>query len=808
MSRYHFIGIGGIGLSALAKILLQRGSRVQGSDAAVSYVTEDLQASGAQIFSHHSAAHVAPSMTVVYGSAIKEEHPEYQAALEHQLPLFHRAELLAELMKGSRALLVTGTHGKTSTSALLTHLLLTAGLDPSYAVGGTLIQQNSNGGYGKGEYFVAESDESDGSFLKSPSFGAIITNLEKDHMDHWKTEEALLQGFKTFAQQVSSPKHLFWCADDANLTSLKLPGFSYGFATSADLRILKWSQETWTLNFDLAFEGGIYSKIEIPLLGKHNVANAAAVFGMGVRLGLEESVIRKAFSSFGGVKRRMEKKGEKLGVMLYDDYGHHPTEIAVTLKALKKAVGERRLIIAFQPHRYSRTQDCWNEFLKVFEEADELVLTDIYGAGEKAIPGITGERLFEAVREKSHVNCRFVRRDKMADFFSGFLRPHDVVVTMGAGDITYLASEILEKPISPIKMALISGGKSTEHEVAHCSANVLMGAIHREFYEIQHFKICKQGKWFLNENELPLSEVVTALQKSTICFPVLHGPYCEDGMIQGFLETIGVPYVGCDYRTGPVAMDKAWTKRIALTHGVAIAPFLKFYSHEWETQRERCLQEILKKFKFPFFVKPAHLGSTFGVHRIKSQAQLETALDEVCTFDYKFLVEEEVIGREMEFGFLGNHEVVVTDPAEVIIQGEELYTYEGKYGANSAPAAIKVPLSPEVLAAGRKAAERVYKALDCSGLARIDFFLKSDGTWVLNEVNPMPGCTPTSVYPKFWPAEGISLTTVVDRIVISGFHRKRYQERRLMPKEAQKQEDRSALEELAQVTQEQTLQTT
>lgn len=778
MDKYHFIGIGGIGMSALARILLEKGIKVQGSDLASSYVTEGLTKAGAEVFFKHAKELVSEPMTVVFGSDIKQENPEYQFAEQQKLPLIHRSALLKTLMEDKRPLLVAGTHGKTTTSALLAHLLLSVQLEPSYAVGGILLNVGANGGYGKGSYFVAEADESDGSFLNYPSFGAIITNIEEDHMVYWKTEEALIKGFRDFAANVSSSDHLFWCADDVRLTALNLPGFSYGFSKNADLKIERWQQNGWVLSFDLSFKGKFYKEILLPLVGKHNVLNSAAVFGMGIMLGIEEAALRNGLQTFLGVKRRMEKKGEKRGVEIYDDYGHHPTEVRATLRAAKAAAGERRVVVAFQPHRYTRTRDCFNDFIHAFEDADVLVMSDIYAAREALIPGVTGEALFQKICEESSIESHFVSRELMADFLSSFLRPHDIVVTMGAGDITKLGSELLEKPINPFSLAVLSGGKSAEHEVSHSSAGVLMKALNREYYVEKHFKISKSGTWFLEEEPLDFSEVVKALKACDFCIPLLHGPFCEDGMIQGFLETLDIPYAGCDYRSCAISMDKVWTKRLAMAYGISVSPFVDFFSYEWEADPDACLKKITETLSFPLFIKPVHLGSTIGVSRAVDMETLRQAIEHACSLDLRFLVEEEIIGQEIQFGFLGNFEVFVSDPGEVTRRAE-VHTYDEKYGPNATPTIPKISLPLEVYAAGKKIAEQVYRIAGCSGLARIDFFLKPGGVWILNEINPMPGMTPTSAYPKMMAFEGFSMTSVADRMVISGLHRSRYQNRHL-----------------------------
>jgi UDP-N-acetylmuramate--alanine ligase len=442
--QYHFIGIGGIGMSALARILLQKGAHVTGSDIAPSYVTDQLQKLGAEIFFGHSPSNIKQPSAVIYSTAVKETNPEVKQARQQGVPFLHRSELLHRLMKGSSPLLVTGTHGKTTTSSLLAHLLVDAGLDPSYAVGGVVSSLQSNGGHGNGTYFVAEADESDGSFLTYVPFGAIVTNIDNDHLDYWHTLENMIEGFQKFLDLVQSSQHLMWCGDDEILRSLKPNGFSYGFDEKNDLYIQNFRQEGWKNIFDISFEGVQYSEIEIPLVGAHNVLNGAAVFGLGIKANISDASIRKAFRSFKGISRRAEFKGESSGVSVFDDYGHHPTEIFATLRAIKQAIGARRLVAAFQPHRYTRTRDCLHEFGPAFERADRLILTDIYSAGESPISGITNEILLSSIKSNSVLDVRYAPREQLTELLAVLLEPGDVLVTMGAGDITKVGPEVLK----------------------------------------------------------------------------------------------------------------------------------------------------------------------------------------------------------------------------------------------------------------------------------------------------------------------------------------------------------------------------
>lgn len=442
--HYHFIGIGGIGMSGLARILISRGQKVSGSDLNFSPTVQQLKEEGAEIYIGHSPQNLKNPHLVIYTSDISFSNPEYLAAKERKISILHRSELLVELMEGYAPLLVTGTHGKTTTSSLLAHMLTKCNLDPSYAIGGIVRSLGSNARHGKGIYFAAEADESDGTFLRYPCFGAIITNLDNDHMDFWKSADDLQKAFKQFARQVGSFQHLFWCKDDIRLQALNLSGYSYGFSEDADLVINNFQQLGWKNYYDLTFLGRHYREIEIPLVGAHNVLNSSAVFGLGIKLDLPEEQIRKALTSFEGVGRRLEKKGTFESIDIYDDYAHHPTEIFATLRAVKAATHGRRLVVAFQPHRYSRTKDCMEEFPEAFDYADELILTDIYEPKAENILPITAEDLLKKIQKKSNVSARYVKKEELLNYITKFLKKEDVLVTMGAGDITHFGPKILE----------------------------------------------------------------------------------------------------------------------------------------------------------------------------------------------------------------------------------------------------------------------------------------------------------------------------------------------------------------------------
>ncbi len=443
-TSFYLIGIGGIGMSALALILLERGYKVYGSDQKKSEITTILAEKGVPIDYGKENLILNQNATVVYSTAITEEHPQFAQAKFRNLPLWHRSQLLDRIMKNQKPLLVTGAHGKTTTSALLSHVLIAAGLDPSYAIGGIPLFHRDHGHHGAGEYFVAEADESDGSFTRTPAHGAIITNVETDHLDFWKTEANLKAGYKTFIHQIQMSKFFLWYGDDPFLSKANLSGSSFGFGDSCNFRITQVSFMQAQTSFDLQWHAQKFSQIKIPLHGQHNVLNAAAVFGLCVQLGVQESEIRRGMASFKGVARRFEKKGVfRDSVTIYDDYAHHPTEIMTTLKALRQTHAENNIIAVMQPHRYSRLRELLNDFALSFIHADEVIITDVYSAGESEAMKIAPELLLEKIRLQSTVKVQYVNRNALEHFLAQSLTRGDVLITLGAGDINQLGTDLL-----------------------------------------------------------------------------------------------------------------------------------------------------------------------------------------------------------------------------------------------------------------------------------------------------------------------------------------------------------------------------
>lgn len=780
MGKYHLIGIGGIGMSGLARILHESKSIVSGSDASDGHTVQELRNSGIVVSIGHDAVNVPVGAEIVYSSGISAANPELKYAKDSQLTVLHRSDLLNLLMQNSKPLLVTGTHGKTTTSSLLTSVLIHCGVDPSYALGGILKDSNLNAKKGAGPHFVAEADESDGSFLRYTSFGAIITNIGLDHMDHYKTEDNLLASFKQFSEKVESQDHLFYCGENERLKSLKLKGISYGFSSDCQLKGSNFRQVGWKVIFDVEFDGHFYPNVEVTLSGYHNALNALAVFGLTLRLGLKESLIREGLKNFQGVKRRGELKGEVCGVQVFDDYGHHPTEIRATLRAIKNAMPNRRLVVLFQPHRYSRTRDCLDQFFTSFDAADEVVLTDIYAASESPIPGIHAKSILEGLKI---VSARYIPKENLLEGLTAFIKPLDTVVTMGAGNIWQTGEALVDRlkkdPLKKIKIGLLFGGKSTEHEISLKSAKNVLNGLDPTIYDPSLFFISKQGVWVkvkeiavpeVNVTKSITADVLAALNECDIVFPVLHGPNGEDGTMQGFLEIMNIPYVGCNHQSSAICMDKAVTKKLVALAGLSVVPYVDFSRNEWKKDPSNLIQKIFQNLEFPLYVKPVHLGSSVGVTRVKTERELIEAVNVAFSYDDHVLVEKEMKGREIEFAVFGGSDVMVLPPGEVLNNGE-VYSYEAKYGTNSFSTTSKADLLDEIIQKGMVFAKRSYMASGCDGFARVDCFLDENNQYYLNEINTIPGFTEISLYPKMCKTNGYLLSQILNELISIGFLR-------------------------------------
>jgi UDP-N-acetylmuramate--alanine ligase len=447
--RVHFVGIGGIGMSGIAEVLLNLGYTVSGSDLTDGDTTRRLTRLGASVaIGPHDAEHVTADIDVlVLSSAVTFANPEVARARELKIPVIPRAEMLAELMRMKHGVAVAGSHGKTTTTSLVGAVLREAGRDPTIVVGGKLRALGSNARLGQGELLVAEADESDGSFLLLSPIVAVVTNIDREHLDYHGDMERLRDAYLQFIHRVPFYGLAVLCIDNVNVRGL-LPKVhkrfvTYGISPDADWQARDLLVSGLETTFEVWRAGEHLGPVRLRMPGRHHALNALAALAVAADLEIPFRTAAHALENFGGIHRRFEVKGEESGILVVDDYGHHPEEIRVTLRAAREGF-PRRLVVAFQPHRYTRTRDLFEEFLESFDDADALVLTDVYAAGEERLDGASSEALYQALKRRGHLDVRYVAaRDRVAEALLDVVRPGDLVVTLGAGDIYRTGDELL-----------------------------------------------------------------------------------------------------------------------------------------------------------------------------------------------------------------------------------------------------------------------------------------------------------------------------------------------------------------------------
>jgi len=447
--HYHLIGIAGIGMSGIAQLLLACGYQVSGSDLRENRVTLELKKRGARIFIGHDARNISGADTVIYSSAIKEDNPEVAETKRLGIPLVMRAQALASLMRDKAVITVAGSHGKTTTTSLVAYLLLEAGLYPTVAIGGILKNIDTNACLGNGKFFVAEADESDGSFLYYQPKYSIITNIDREHLDYYKNFAKEIEAFKEFVQRTAKNGCLFCSADDAHLVNI-LKDYQqkyvlFGLKENAHIYPKQIKFDGLSCEFDCFYKDKFLGRFNLALGGEHNISNSLAVIALGLELGIDLNFIRKALSGYKGARRRLEIKYARAGYTLIDDYAHHPTEIQATLKAAKN-LKYNRLIAVFQPHRYSRTQLLLDDFAQSFADADSLLVTDIYAASEQPIEGVNAHFLCAKIKERDKAKrVDYLAKDKIIEHILEIIRPGDLVIILGAGDIAKISDELAER---------------------------------------------------------------------------------------------------------------------------------------------------------------------------------------------------------------------------------------------------------------------------------------------------------------------------------------------------------------------------
>ena len=765
----HFVGIGGAGMSPLAKILLLLGYNVSGSDQGTSPIIEELVRFGARVWTDgQRAENVRGADAIVVSTAIPYDNPEVIAAWDLRIPKLHRSDINAALVNEYDGIAVAGSHGKTTTTSMIGVTLDRVGVSPTIIVGGEVPDLGTNAKLGTSRYLVSEADESDGSFLKLRPHVAVVTNVEDDHMDHYGTMEKIIDAFRTFIEQVDEDGTAILCFENEILRKLaaetKRCVISYAIDQEADYRAADIETHGSIISFTVFERGAELGRISLNIPGRHNVLNALACIAVARLADVSFAQIQDALAGFHGAKRRFQTKGKERGIWVVDDYAHHPTEIAVTLTAAR-ATNPKRLICVFQPHRYSRTNLLRTEFGACFAAADLLLLTDVYAAGEAPIPGVSGETLMEEVAKQTGQDAVYLpERADLERYLAQHVRAGDLVITMGAGNIMEVGETLVEQlkngtaGTGERPIVVVMGGPSTEAEVSRRSGTAILEALRSKDYPAVGMELVPTT----------FAEEIQKLNPA-IVFNALHGKYGEDGILQGTLDMLGIPYTGSGVRAAALTMDKLTAKRIFRAEGIRTPRFLCICAGEHDAN---IAERIRTEFGLPVVVKAPEQGSSIGVYIVTRAEDLQSAIDEAFSYGSEVLIEEFIRGRELTVVVWGTPTDAEALPVIEITTTSGRYDYASKYTPGASAHIVPAELSAECTAAVQDLAVRAFCACGCTGVARLDVMLGEEGEPYAIEVNAVPGMTATSLVPDAARAVGIEFPELCEKILaMAGYRR-------------------------------------
>ena len=763
LKRFHFIGIGGVGMSALAKILIEQGYQISGSDAKDSPTLDMLKGLGARVFVGHNAKNILdeagkPVDAIVCSSAIPADNTEIIEAGKLKIPKLHRSDINAFLLNSRKGIAVAGSHGKTTTTAMIGYVLHSADVDPTIIIGGESADLGTGAILGKSDWLVTEADESDGSFVTLNPKIAVVTNVEDDHLDHYGTMDKIRAAFKVFIENIDSESGTaILCFDSDNLRELaknidrKI--ISYGIDNEADFMACNIQMRTKNVNFEVVRRGETLGKIQVPIHGKHNVLNTLATVATAMEVGVSFNRIAEALRHFHGTKRRFQTKGRVRNILVVDDYAHHPTEIAATLKAARETK-PRKVICIFQPHRYSRTQLLLKEFGGAFKEADLLILTDVYSAGEEKIPGVSGESILREVLNTTNQAVNYIpKREDIANALKDQLSPGDLVITMGAGDIYKAGEELLErlKDFHEKKIVVVCGGTSTEAEVSRRTGKAIANALKSKDYNVELMEL----------NPQTFAEEIRE-KDCRIVFNALHGKYGEDGLIQGTLEMLKIPYTGSGVLAAALTMDKVATKHFLNSANISTPKFVVYREVD---KTETLAKDIEKTFGLPVVIKASSQGSSIGVNIVEKDSDIDAAIDDAFSLGDEILVEEFIKGRELTVAVMGNEDAAEALPIIEITTTTGRYDYKSKYTKGLSTHICPAQIPDELTAKVQKLAVDAFKVCKCAGVARVDIMLSEDNIPYVIEINSVPGMTETSLVPDAARAAGIEFPDLCEKIL-------------------------------------------
>jgi UDP-N-acetylmuramate--alanine ligase len=764
--KYHFIGIGGMGMGNLALLMLAKGFKVSGSDIKESELTRQLKLKGARVFIGHDTSNLEDVDCVVYSTAVTHTNPEMFHAVSQHIPILRRAELLAELVNKEVGITVAGAHGKTTTSSMASLLLIKAGLKPTTAIGGIIHQGDYNATLGIGRHMVAEVDESDGSFLYfSPHF-SIITNIDFEHVDYYHTWDKIKEAYAMFVQRTVPGGIVIACGDDKILLEIVQQSgrraVTYGFSQDNDWVARNIHCDCHGSSYDCYHRGKFVGRFGLTVPGKHNVINSLSVVILGHELKIDPAVIADTLLSFSGVKRRFENKGEVDGVLVIDDYAHHPTEIAATLQTAK-TLDRQRLITVFQPHRYTRTKFLFSEFAECLHMADELILTDIYAASEKPIEGVTTDALFQSIKQKRPKGLCYLKKEDIVPRLAAMVQKGDLVLFLGAGDVTHLSDELVRRlrskgsafSLDDIRVpgresvrnfgvvGVIMGGVSCERDISLKSGNAVLKALGEAGCRVKPIDL-------VTEDRAQVKALLTEA-RIDVAFIALHGRFGEDGGIQVILDEMDIPYNGSGPAASYAGFNKCVSQRIFESKGI-LTP--RTVIVDQGPQAFEAPEAVKRLGGFPLVVKPACEGSSIGVSLARDTRELKAAAARAFEYGQQIVIQECILGRELTVGILSGVPLPVVE-IRAHSGGHLFFDFQAKYKDHTTQYIVPADLPPEVGLRVQAEALRAFDSLGCEGFARVDILLDAEGKPFILEVNTIPGFTSTSLLPKAARAAGL-----------------------------------------------------
>ena len=722
-----------------------------------------LRGRGAEVFIGHDESNVHNDLdAVVISSAIPQDNPEIAAAKKLNMKILHRSDINAALLNSKKGIAVAGAHGKTTTTSMIGFVLFNANVDPTIIIGGESADLGTSAILGKSDWLVSEADESDGSFVKLKPTIAVVTNVEDDHLDHYGTIDNIRKAFKTFIENTSKKKGMaVLCFDNENLRDLakqidrKI--ISYGIENEAEYMAKNIEKTSEGIDFDVLHNidntHEELGHVSLKIHGQHNVLNALATIAVAMQVGVDFDDIVKGLSQFHGAKRRFQTKGHVKNVWIVDDYAHHPTEIAATLKAARDT-NPRRLVCVFQPHRYSRTKLLLKEFGSAFKDTDVLVLTDIYAAGEKPIEGVNGESMLKEVIETTSQDVSYIPNvEEIANYLVDIVEEGDLVITMGAGNVYKVGEQLVEMLKRRKKIIVVMGGTSTEAEVSRRTGSAILKALQSKGYDAEGMELNPQT--FASDIKSSDCDIV---------FNALHGKYGEDGLVQGTLEMLDIPYTGSGVLSAALTMDKIMAKRIFNAKNIPTPKFV-VYRKTAKERNKTIADNIEKTFGFPVVIKAPTQGSSIGVYIVEKKEELADAARSAFEFGEEIIVEEFIKGRELTVAVWGNSEHAEAFPVIEITTVSGRYDYESKYTKGASTHICPAKLSDKLTEEIKSLAVKTFEICKCSGVARVDMMLSEKNEPYVIEVNSVPGMTETSLVPDAAAAVGIEFPELCERIL-------------------------------------------